>query len=75
MRVSLVKGLLVLLLASALLLVAACTTAESLGKAKPVSTEPWWQGKPRSQMTPAELEEQDPEFWNMWRNLHGVGTP
>ena len=42
-----------------LLVVTACT-----------STEPWWKGKPTSQMTPAELEEQDPEFWPMWKNLH-----
>ena len=27
-------------------------------------------GKPTSQMTPAELEEQDPEFWPMWKHMH-----
>jgi hypothetical protein len=47
---------------SALLLVAACS-----------STQPWWKGKPTSQMTPAELEEQDPTFWKMWGSLHGLG--
>ena len=46
-------------LGSLLLLVAACT-----------STEPWWKGKPVSQMTPVELEEQDIEFWPMWKNMH-----
>ena len=45
-----------------LLAVAACKT-----------TEPWWKGKPISQMTPAELEEQDPTFWKMWGHLHGLG--
>jgi hypothetical protein len=45
-----------------LLLVAACSTAQ-----------PWWQGKPITQMTPAELEEQDPTFWKMWGGLHGLG--
>ena len=34
-------------------------------------TEPRWKGKPISQMTPAELEEQDPEFWPMWKHMHG----
>jgi hypothetical protein len=43
-----------------LLVVAACS-----------STEPWWKGKPVSQMTPAELEEQDIEFWPMWKNMYG----
>jgi hypothetical protein len=38
------------------------------------STEPWWKGKPPSQMTPAEQEEQDPEFWPMWMRLHGIGN-
>jgi hypothetical protein len=46
-----------------LLVVTACT-----------STEPWWKGKPISQMTPAELEEQDPNFWWMWGHLHGLGN-
>jgi hypothetical protein len=32
----------------------------------------WWKGKPTSQMTSAELEEQDPEFWRMWEDLRGV---
>ncbi len=44
---------------SGLVLVAACS-----------STQPWWKGKPITQMTPAELEEQDPELWPMWKNLH-----
>ena len=43
---------------SALLLVAACSTGS------------WWKGKPTSQMTPTELEEQDPEFWPMWKSMH-----
>jgi hypothetical protein len=46
-------------LGSLLLAVAACST-----------TQPWWKGKPITQMTPAELEEQDPEFWPMWKNMH-----
>ncbi len=41
-----------------------------LGAAACSSTEPWWKGKPVSKMTPAELEEQDPNFWPMWKNLH-----
>jgi hypothetical protein len=55
----------VLLLASALLRVAACAST--------TSTEPWWKGKPVSQMAPAEREEQDPEFWFFWGHLHGLG--
>jgi hypothetical protein len=47
---------------TALLLVAACS-----------STQPWWKGKPTSQMTPAELEEQDPMFWRDWGSAHGLG--
>jgi hypothetical protein len=42
-----------------LLVIAACT-----------STEPWWKAKPASQMTPAEIEEQDIEFWPMWKSMH-----
>jgi hypothetical protein len=38
------------------------------------SPEPWWKGKPYSQMTPAEREEQDPNFWWMWGHLHGLGN-
>lgn len=45
-----------------LLQVSACATAE-----------PWYKGKPVSQMTPAELEEQDPLFWPEWGHLHGLG--
>ena len=44
----------VLALAGALLRMAACATT--------TATQPWWQGKPVSQMTPAERQEQDPEF-------------
>jgi hypothetical protein len=47
---------------SALFLVAACS-----------SMQPWWTGKRTSQMTSAELEEQDPTFWKMWGSLHGLG--
>jgi hypothetical protein len=47
---------------SALVLMAACS-----------STQPWWKGKPTSQMTPAELEEQDPMFWRDWGSAHGLG--
>jgi len=57
-----VKKNLVLIFILGLLGLAACT-----------SPYPWWQGKPVSQMTPAELEEQDPEFWPMWEHLHGIG--
>jgi hypothetical protein len=46
-------------LAGLLLLVAACT-----------STEPWWKGKPITKMTPAEQQEQDIEFWPMWKSMH-----
>jgi hypothetical protein len=44
---------------SALVLVSACSTGS------------WWKAKPISQMTPAELEERDIEFWPMWKELHG----
>jgi len=53
------KALCWLFLGGLILGVAACTT-----------TTPWWKGKPLSLMTPAELEEQDPEFWPMWKSLH-----
>jgi hypothetical protein len=45
-----------------LVLVAACS-----------STQPWWKGKPITQMTPAEIEEQDPMFWRDWGSAHGLG--
>jgi hypothetical protein len=45
-----------------LLVVAACST-----------TQPWWKGKPIPQMTPAEIEEQDPMFWRDWGSAHGLG--
>ncbi len=60
-----VKIFYVVALASALLRVAACASAPA--------TEPWWKNKPVSQMTPAEREEQDPEFWFFWGHLHGLG--
>jgi hypothetical protein len=53
------KAVCLIFLAGLSLMVAACA-----------STEPWWKGKPISEMTPAELEEQDIEFWPMWKNLH-----
>jgi hypothetical protein len=74
MDVSLFKKIISLFLLGSLLLVTGCITpAEPFWKAGPVSTEPWWKGKPWSQMTPAEREEQDPTFWKMWGHLHGLG--
>jgi hypothetical protein len=67
MEASPLKQAITVLMMLFLLWVAACAST--------TSTEAWWKGKPRSQMTAAELEEQDPEFWTMWRNLHGVGSP
>jgi hypothetical protein len=67
------KRLVRLILAGALLGVMSCTTAEPVWKAGPSSTEPWWQNKPVSQMTPAEREEQDPQYWFFWGHLHGLG--
>jgi hypothetical protein len=61
MRRPSVKVMLLILL-SGLFRVAACT-----------STEAWYKGKPVSQLTPAEREEQDPGFWPMWEHLHGIG--
>ena len=55
-----------LLLTCALLRVVACAAT--------TSTEPWYKSKPVSQMTPAELEERDPEFWFYWGHLHGLGN-
>ena len=55
-----------LLLTCALLRVLACAAT--------TSTEPWYKSKPVSQMTPAELEERDPEFWFYWGHLHGLGN-
>jgi hypothetical protein len=55
------KGMFLVLLGS-LLVVAACA-----------SPEPWWKGKPWSQMTPAERQEQDPMFWRMYGHWHGLG--
>jgi hypothetical protein len=63
MHAALFKKVRFLLLLSLMLWGVACT-----------STEPWWKGKPPSQMTPAEQEEQDPEFWPMWMRLHGIGN-
>jgi hypothetical protein len=62
MEASTLKRVMFWILLGGLLLVAACVT-----------TEPWWQGKPLSQMTPAEQEEQDPMFWPMYGHLHGLG--
>jgi hypothetical protein len=61
MEASVFKKIIFLILLGSLLVLAACT-----------STQPW-KGKPRSQMTPAELEEQDPMFWTMYGHLHGLG--
>ena len=60
MEVSSFKKAVCLIFLSGLLLIdAGCTT-----------TELWWKGKPISKMTPAELEEQDPELWSMWKHMH-----
>ena len=65
MKASFVKKIMLLFLVSRLLGVVACAST--------TSTEPWWKGKPVSQMTPAEREEMDPEFWFFWGHLHGLG--
>jgi hypothetical protein len=62
MKISWLKKVIFWSFLSGLLLVAACA-----------SPTPWWKGKPWSQMTPAEREEQDPTFWKMWGHLHGLG--
>jgi hypothetical protein len=62
MEAATVKKIIFLLLFGSLLVVAACA-----------SPEPWWQGKPISQMTPAERQEQDPMFWPMYGHWHGLG--
>jgi hypothetical protein len=49
------------LLLNGLLVVAACATGT------------FSQSKPTSQLTPAEQEEQDPEFWRMWEERRGLG--
>jgi hypothetical protein len=49
------------ILLSSLLVAAACSTG-AISK-----------GKPTSQLTPAEQEEQDPEFWRMWEERRGLG--
>jgi hypothetical protein len=49
------------ILLSSLLVVAAGSTGA-------IST-----GKPTSQLTPAEQEEQDPEFRRMWEERRGLG--
>jgi hypothetical protein len=49
------------LLLSSLLVVAACSTGA------------FSKGKPTSQLTPAEQEEQDPMFWQMWEERRGLG--
>ena len=62
MEASTLKKVLFWILLGSLFALAACA-----------SPEPWWKGKPVSQMTPAEREEQDPTFWKMWGHLHGLG--
>jgi hypothetical protein len=49
------------LLLSSLIAVAACSTG-ALSK-----------GKATAQLTPAEQEEQDPEFWRIWEERRGLG--
>jgi hypothetical protein len=63
MKVSMLKKVLFWIFLGGLLLVAGCA-----------SPEPWYKGKPWSQMTPAEREEQDPNFWWMYGHLHGLGN-
>ncbi len=65
MKASFVKKTMLLFLVCSLLRVVACAST--------TSTEPWWKAKPVSQMTPAEQEEMDPEFWFFWGHLHGLG--
>jgi hypothetical protein len=62
-----------LLLLGSLLLMTGCTTAQPFWKTGPSYSGAWWQGKPYSQMTPAERQEQDPTFWKMYGHLHGLG--
>ena len=73
MKASRLKKVIFLFLLGGLLLVTGCTTAQPFWKAGPVSTEPWWKGKPWSKMTPAERAEQDPQFWFFWATEHGIG--
>jgi hypothetical protein len=75
MDISPLKKVMFLVMLGGLLLLTGCTTtAEPLWKAGPASPGPWWKGKPWSQMTPAEREEQaNPDFWQMYGHLHGLG--
>ncbi len=61
MGAPLLKKIVYLILLGGLLVVAACATGT-------VS-----QSKPTAQLTPAEQEEQDPEFWRMWEERRGLG--
>jgi hypothetical protein len=63
MEASTLKKVLFWILLGSLFALAACA-----------SPEPWWKGKPYSQMTPAEQEEQDPEFWFFWKTRRGLGN-
>jgi hypothetical protein len=63
MKASTLKKIMFWIFLGGLLLVAACA-----------SPEPWYKGKPWSQMTPEEQQEQDPNFWWMWGHLRGLGN-
>jgi hypothetical protein len=63
MKMSSLKKVIFLVSIAGLLQVAACA-----------SPEPWWKDKPYSQMTPAQQQEQDPEFWFFWGTEHGLGN-
>uniref|UniRef100_A0A7V6A3M5 Uncharacterized protein n=1 Tax=Desulfobacca acetoxidans TaxID=60893 RepID=A0A7V6A3M5_9BACT len=68
------KKVIFLALLGGLFLLSGCaTTAEPFWQAGPVSSKPWWKGKPWSEMTPVEQQEHDPEFWFFWATEHGLG--
>ena len=74
MEVQPFKKVIFLLLLGSLLLMTGCTTAQPFWQAGPSYPGPWWKGKPWSQMTPAERQEQDPLFWPIYGHLHGLGS-
>jgi hypothetical protein len=61
MAFPLVKKIMFWIMLSGLLILAACSRAM------------FPQAKPITQLTPAEQEELDPEFWRLWEERRGLG--
>ena len=60
MKVSPLKLVVSWLMLAAMVLLVACSTG-TMPKSRPTT------------LTPAEQEEQDPEFWRMWQEQRGLG--